>query len=416
MRGVRVPQDNFEQIERGLSAPGSQQVNAEDLLAELVRLVKSPGFALERRPPPVEIAPEQDLPASEPTPALEMKSLLLSPNVTSSNPEETAVVAVEPPEPRKPDISSSNSSNGIGLATRRRSGAWTLGVSALVLVGVAVIGSTYGLEQIMSKPPQAPPSTAAAETPAIAPPRSNSSVAASSDAGVTPPKDIAQPVEGKGVSPEERPVDLNAHNSVEKAPPSQDLASTGVEVAQPAVPVAGAPPAAPLNAPTMAEPVAASPPAASQSLDSKAAPTVLLPPEPTPTATPTPSATDSGVAAHASDAPLPPVRPAAKAAIQAGAATQRSTAKLELPVKLSSQPGAHVVAKAGAVGAAAPETKTAAQAGPSLGRAAGGPANATRAGPPAAKSQSCGARLRQCGRRSWRGGRPHPLRTPLMAP
>ena len=266
MRGVRVPEDNLEQIERGLSAPGSQQVNAEDLLAELVRLVKSPGFALERRPPPVEIAPEQDLPASEPTLAPEGGALESALNALFDKPQDTVVVAVEPPEPRKPDISSSKSSNGIGLATRRRSGAWTLGASALVLVGVAVIGSTYGLEQIMSKPPQAPPSTAAAETPAIAPPRSNSSVAASSDAGVTPPKDIAQPVEGKVVSPEERPVDLNAHNSVEKAPPSQDLASTGVEVAQPAVPVAGAPPAAPLNAPTMAEPVAASPAAASQSL------------------------------------------------------------------------------------------------------------------------------------------------------
>ena len=198
MRGVRVPEDNLEQIERGLSAPGSQQVNAEELLAELVRLVKSPGFALERRPPPVEIAPEQDLPASEPTQAPEGGSLESALNALFDKPQDTVVVAVEPPEPRKPDISSSKSSNGIGLATRRRSGAWTLGVSALVLVGVAVIGSTYGLEQIMSKPPQAPPFTAAAETPAIAPPRSNSSVAASSDAGVTPPKDIAAAGRGQG--------------------------------------------------------------------------------------------------------------------------------------------------------------------------------------------------------------------------
>jgi hypothetical protein len=347
-----VPEDNLGQIGRRPSAPGSQQVSAEELLAELVRLVECSGLAL-KRPPPVEIVPEQDSLASEPAQALEMKSRRLSPNAHSTNPKETAVVAVEPPESRKSDISYLNNANGIGLKAGRRSGAWTFRVSALVLAGAAVIGSVFWLEQIMSKPPKAPPFSAAAESPPAVQPRSNLSVAASSDAGLTLPRDVTQPAAGKVVSPEERPIDQNAREALENPPPSQDLGPAAIGVAQPAAPPAGEAPAAAANTPAAAEPATAP-----QSLDSKDMRPVSLPPDPTQIATPTPSATDSSLAAQASDAPLPPVRPPPKAAVQTGGVAQRSTPKLDSPTKPSSQSGAHVVAKAGATGPGAPETKT----------------------------------------------------------
>jgi len=61
------------------------------------------------------------------------------------------------------------------------------------------------------------------------------------------------------------------------------------------------------------------------------------------------------VAVQTSDAPLPPVRPAPKAPIEAAAVAQRSTPKLGLPTKLSGKSAARVVvAKADATGPWAP--------------------------------------------------------------
>ena len=81
---------------------------------------------------------------------------------------------------------------------------------------------------------------------------------------------------------------------------------------------------APSNKPRVTRVVDVEPPRAPES-DHSYGPTVSLAPHRTEIATPTPSATDSGVAAHASDAPLPPVRPAPKAAIKGGGVAQRST-------------------------------------------------------------------------------------------
>ena len=191
--------------------------------------------------------------------------------------------------------------------------------------------------------------------------RSNLTVATSSDAGVTPLKDITQPAV---VSPEARPIDLNAGVSLNNPPPSADLGPIATAAAQPAADAsAGKPLAESVNTPTAAAPIAASPPTASAALDSKPVPvpTVPLSPDQTQIAAPTPSATNPGVAAHASDAPLPPVRPAPKAAIEAAGVAERSTPKLELPTKLSSKSAAHVVvAKADAAGHGAP-TETASE-------------------------------------------------------
>jgi hypothetical protein len=149
---------------------------------------------------------------------------------------------------------------------------------------------------------------------------------------------------------------LNARVSINDPPPSADLGPTAIGVAEPTAdaPV-GKPLAASVNTPTVVEPIAASPPMASQPLDSKPAPTVSLPPDPTQIATLSPSATNSGVAARAGDVPLPPVRPAPKAAIEAARLVERSSPKLDLPTKLSSKSAAHVVvAKADATGPWAP--------------------------------------------------------------
>jgi hypothetical protein len=328
-------------------APGPQQANAEEMLAELVRLVESSGLAPKRSAPPVEIVPGPERADTEPTQPLEL---------TSRRP-----VAVEPPRALEAAKSYPNGPNRIDLATRQRSGAWTFKVSALVLVCAAVIGSIFWFKRVEPGLPKAPPFIATAQAPTPVQPRSNLTVATSSDAGTTPLKDITQPAV---VSPEERPIDLNAGVSLNNPPPSADLGPIATAATQPTADAsAGKPLAESVNTPTAAAPIAASPPMASQSLDPKPVPvpTVPISPDQTQIAAPTPSATNPGVAAHASDAPLPPVRPAPKAAIEAAGVAERSTAKLELPTKLSSKSAAHVVvAKAEATGHWAP-TETASE-------------------------------------------------------
>jgi hypothetical protein len=351
-----VAENNLDGIGRRLRAPGSQQVNAEELLAELVRLVESSRRAPERSSPPVDTVSGREVAEREQMQPLEMTPLCPSVEAPSCNPRDTRVPDVEPPGAPRSGNSHSDDSNGLGLVARRRSGVWTTRVSALVLVGA--VGSIFWLEQIKSKPSEAPPFVAAAQSSTTVPPLSHPSVATSSDAEVTPPRDIRQPAQGKEVSSEERPIDVTARASLENQAPSQDLGPTALGVAPPTAPPAGGPAAAPVNTPALAAPVAATPPAAPQSLVSKAVPTVSLPSEPTPTAAPIPSTTDSGAAAQPSEAPLPPVRPAPKAAIQAGGVAQRSTLRLGLPPRLSSPSGAHVVAKTGATGPGALETSS----------------------------------------------------------
>ena len=152
-----MAENDLKGIGRPPSAPGGQQANAEEMLAELVRLVESSGLAPKRRPspvepPPVEIVPEQSLPdTAQP---LEMKSPPLSIEAPSRQPKETALVDVEPMRATRSDDSHSNDLNAIGLAAGRRSGAWTFGVSALALAAAAAVGSIFWLEQIKSEPPK----------------------------------------------------------------------------------------------------------------------------------------------------------------------------------------------------------------------------------------------------------------------
>jgi len=346
-----------------LRTPGSQQVNAEEMLAELVRLVESSALAPEGSAPPAETVSEPSRADMEPVQPLEIRSRQPSVEVWSSKPSETAAVVVDPPRALESDNSYSSDRNGIDLAKGRRSGAWTFKASALVLAGAAGIGSIFWLERVEPGPTKAGLLIATAQRPTTVQPESNLTVPTSSDAGPTPPTDVSQPAQGKVIGPEVRPIDPNGRASLSNPPPSAGLGPAAVGVAQPTADAsAGQPLAASVNPSAAAEPIAASPPMASQSLEPKPVPEVALPPDSTQIAMPAPSATNPGVAVQAnvpvqaSDAPLPPVRPAPKAAIETAGAVQRSTPKLDLlPTKLSSKSAAHVVvAKADANGPSVP--------------------------------------------------------------
>ena len=367
-----MAKNNLDEIGCLSRPPGSLEVNAGELLTELVRLVDSSEFAPKRPTPPVETVSKQDLPDGKPPQALEGTSSPPSFEPTANKLKQPVIVPVKPPQPlegkslppsfkanartaaipvKPPRASRSGNSrssrlNGIGLAESRSLGVWKFRVSALVLAAAAAIGAILWLE---SEPSEGPALIAAAQSPTPAPAPNNPVVANSSGAEASPPKDTLQPEEGKAVSPEAPPMEPSARAGLENSPPSQDLRAPPGGATQPAAPPAQEPPAAPVNT---AAPAEASTPAPQESLDSKAAPTVSLPSEPTPATTPSPSAAaDSSGAAHASDAPLPPVRPTVKAAVQTVASAQRSTAKLDSPGKLAGQSGAHAIAKAGASGA-----------------------------------------------------------------
>jgi hypothetical protein len=337
--------NNLDGVERRLRPPGSQQANAEELLAELVRLIESSGLTPERLRPPAGTMSEPTRTDTEPMQRLEMTSLRPSVEAPSGKPGETRVVDVEPQRAPESDNSYSNDPNGAYLATGRRAGAGTFTVPALILVSVAAVGSIFWLKRVEPGPPNASPLMETTQGPTTMQPRSNLTVATSSTA------------EGEVASPEERPIDLNARVSPNN-PPQSDLARTVIGASQPDA-SDGKPVAASVNTSAVAAPIVAPQPVASQSLDPKPAPTVSLPPDSTRIATLTPSTIDSGTAVHSTNAPLPPVRPAPKPAIEAPGVAHQSTSRLDLPTKLSSKSDARVVvAKADATGAKAPAERS----------------------------------------------------------
>jgi hypothetical protein len=353
---IRLADNNLDGVERQLRAPGSQQANAEELLAELVRLIESSGLTPERLRPPAGTMSEPTRTDTEPMQRLEMTSLRPSVEAPSGKPGKTGSVDFETQQAPESDNSYSNDPNQIDLATGRRVGARRFKASALVLVSVAVVGSIFWLKGVEPGPPNASPLMETTQGPTTMQPRSNLTVATSSEAGATL-KDIPQPAEGKVASPEERPIDLSARVSPNN-PSQSDLARTVIGASQPDA-SDGKPVAASVNTSAVAAPIVAPQPVASQSLDPKPAPTVSLPPDSTQIVTPTPSTIDSGAAVHSTNAPLPPVRPAPKPATEAPGVAHQSTSRLDLPTKLSSKSDARVVvAKADATGAKAPAERS----------------------------------------------------------
>ena len=182
-----MAENNLDGVGRPSSAPGSQPANAEELLAELVRLVESSALASRGSSPP---AP-------------------------SSEPRQTRV-DVAPPRAESHN-SYSNGPNLTNLAAARRAGAWKFRVSALVLVGAAVLGSIFWLKQGESGPPSTASFIARTQGPATTQPQTDSTVAASSEAGATLGA-IPQPAQAKGANPNDQPIDLSAHLSLNNPP------------------------------------------------------------------------------------------------------------------------------------------------------------------------------------------------------
>jgi hypothetical protein len=145
--GIRAAENNLDRAQRPLRAPDSQQPNAEELLAELVRLVESSGLGPERSPPPAEIVSKPDRTDREPMRPLEMTSPHASVDAAPSKPSDTGAVDVEPPRLPESDGSYSKDPVGIDLTTGRRAGPRTLAVSALALAGAAAIVATFWLKR-----------------------------------------------------------------------------------------------------------------------------------------------------------------------------------------------------------------------------------------------------------------------------
>jgi hypothetical protein len=337
-----VAENDLDGVGRRSRAPGSQQANAEEMLAELVRLVEASRFAQERPASPAETVSEPNRTGAEPMQSPETRPLQ-SLVVASSEPNETGAVDVKSSRTPEYDDSPSTDPKGIDLAGRA-AGAPTFKVSALVLAAIAVIGAIFWLEQVESGPPKAPPFIATALAPTTAQPQSSLTPATSSEAGVTPQRDVTQAAQDKVVSPVEAPMDLNARVSLNNQLPSADLGPTAIGVAQPpADAFAGKPLTAPVDKLPVTQPIATAPLVAPQPPVSKPAPTVSLPPNATQMATASPSAPNYGGTASAVDAPLPPVRRAPKAATETAGVAERPPHKLDLPTKLSSKSAAHAV-------------------------------------------------------------------------
>src|ERR1700722_14043142 len=142
---IRLADNNLDGVERRLRPPGSQQANAEELLAELVRLIESSGLTAERLRPPAGTMSEPIRADTEPMQRREITSLRPSVEAPSGKPRETRVIDVEPQGAPESGNSYSNGLNGTDLATGRP-GTRKFMVSALVLVSAAVVGSILWLK------------------------------------------------------------------------------------------------------------------------------------------------------------------------------------------------------------------------------------------------------------------------------
>ena len=210
-----------------------------------MRLVETSGLA-EDSPPIAEAAGTPSPMDAGPIQAREGMLLRPSVGVAPSEPRETGAADVEPPRSRESDDYFSNGPNGIDLATGRRSGAWAFKLSALVLAGAAVIGSIFWLKRDEAGPPKAPSFVATALGPTIVKPRSDLTAASPSAAAVAPQSDIAQPAQVKpAATPDEPPIDLDAHASPNNPSRAADLESTVTGQAQPAAGASTGKPLAP---------------------------------------------------------------------------------------------------------------------------------------------------------------------------
>ena len=212
----------------------------------------------------------------------------------------------------------------------RRTRRWKLTVSALALVGLAIIGAVFALKGRVPGLRKDPPFIAAAQGPTKVQPPSDQTVTASNDPSVSVLKDNAKPGTEKIINSEEQPVDLSAQAPAAMQPAPAATASAATPVA------------ATVNTPLVAPAAAPPPPMTSEFPDPKPVRTVSLRPDGTPIGA-LPAVPTGGNAAPAPTKPSPAFASAPKPTGDAGAVAEASTPKLELPTKLSPKSSARVV-------------------------------------------------------------------------
>jgi SPOR domain len=328
---------NLDELERRLCAPPSQEAVAEDLLAELVRLVDSSAL-----PSPSQAASMRGVAGTKPPHSLERATLHPQ---ASDEPTGFALVDIEaPPAPK------------FGKAYLPRGRA--IKISALALAaGAVLVGAAFELKGGAPGQPKDSLNVAAAEDSTNPPQRSAETVATLSDAGAIPLKDITQPAAVKGAASEEQPIEPGDHASPADAPSSASLAPTSAGAGQPTVGASsGAPAAVAVNPPAATARAPAPPP------DPKPLPTASAQPDGTQIATATPAAADPGEAAHPSGGPQRPAKTAPNSASEAAQVAQPSTHKLDSPTKLSRKPSARILVAKTETVAPGPEAGNGAEA------------------------------------------------------
>ena len=315
--GSRAAADfNLDEFERRLRAAGAFPTGAEDPLFELARLVES------SKPGPSSPAAAEATKAAEPE-RLEKGALRPALEEAAEYHDEIAA------EDEAPQASAHGHPHAPQHAwteppTKSRTIGWTARVSALAVVGVAMIGAAFALKGGVPGLPKQPPYIAAAQGPTKVAPPSDDTVSAPNDAGASLLKDNTQSAHVKLVASEEQPVDLTTLASA----PADASGGTAVKgtVDTPVVVTTRAPP----------------PPPPSQFPDPKPVRTVSLRPDGTPIPSPALASADASQAAASSavEAPKPPVKPAPKATT--AAAAQPSTPRLDLPTKLSGKSSGRV--------------------------------------------------------------------------
>ncbi len=343
--GSRAADDiNLEEFERRLRAASAQQANVEDPLAELARIVESSYSSSEA---PARPAPEIEKRNAESGRSIEAGTLRPAFDeaqeiVPGASEADRAARRDYEFDPRSYDPQDTEE-------PERRTGRWKLTVSALALVGLAMIGAVFALKGRVPGLPKDPPFIAAAQGPTKVQPPSDPKGPASDDPSVSVLKDNAKPGTEKIVNSEEQPVDLSAQapsdnpspapaNPAPANPPAATLPAPSTTAS------AATPVAATINTPLVPPAAAPPPPMTSEFPDPKPVRTVSLRPDGTPiSALPAPTVAPIVNAAPAPAPPSPAFASAPKPTGDAAAVAEASSPKLELPAKPSSKSSARVV-------------------------------------------------------------------------
>jgi SPOR domain len=334
---------NLEEFERRLRAAGAQQINVEDPLVELARLVESSHFAPSSGETSARPDPEPDEGGVEFARPVETDALRPAIEETEDIVPAASAADRAARQDYEFDAPRSYDPPAAGQATDRRPRRWKLTVSALALAGLAMIGAVFALKGRVPGMPKDPPFIAAAQGPTKVQPPSDETVSTSNDAGASLLKDNAKPGSVKVVNTEEQPVDLTAQTPSGNSPPAPANPPAAADLSKPAASASGATPvAATIDTPLVPPPAAPAPAMTSEFPNPKPVRTVSLRPDGTPIAALNPPVQSGGDVAPAQATTKLSATPALKTGSDAAGTAEPSTPKLELPTKLSPKSSARV--------------------------------------------------------------------------